>query len=93
MGIGSRLLWQIAYLRRSPPPPPIGGRTRCSRKKTRQKKRVSKPGVGAERKKGVKKRENGRKWYPNRYDQNSSHAIKRGVERPERVGNLRQDIN
>ena len=35
----------------------------------REKKRV---------KKGVKNAKNGRKGYPNRYDQNSSHAIKRG---------------
>ena len=49
-------------------------------KKTRVK-RVSKSGVGAEREKGVQKRENGRKGYPNSYDQNSSHAIKRGKGR------------
>ena len=53
------------------------------RKKTRKK--VSKSGVGAaeraERKKVVKNAKNGRKWYSNRYDQNSSHAIKRGKGR------------
>ena len=44
-------------------------------------KRVSKSGVGAEREKGVKNAKNGRKGYQNRYDQNSSHAIKRGKGR------------
>ena len=56
----------------------IGGRTRCSR---RRKKRVKKGiqfrgGRGA--RKGCQKPENGEKAYPNRCDQNSSHAIKRG---------------
>ena len=56
------------------------------KKKTRNKggKKVSKSGVGAERaerEKGVKNAKNGRKGYPNRYDQNSSHAIKRGKGR------------
>ena len=37
--------------------------------------------VGAEREKGVQNARNGRKGYPNRYDQNSSHAIKRGKSR------------
>ena len=52
-----------------------------AREKTR--KRVSKPGVAerAEREKGVKNAKNGRKGYPNRYDQNSSHAIKLGKRR------------
>ena len=47
-------------------------------------KRVSKSGVGterAEREKGVKTAKNGRIGYPNRYDQNSSRAIKRGKGR------------
>ena len=42
--------------------------------------RISKSGVGAERanlKKGVKIGGNGGKGYPNRYDQSSSHTIKR----------------
>ena len=49
-----------------------------ARGKKHRVKRVSKSGVGAEREKGVKAAKNGRKGYPNRYDQNSSHAIKRG---------------
>ena len=49
-----------------------------ARERKKRVKRVSKSGVGAEREKGVKNAKNGRKGYPNRYDQNSSHAIKRG---------------
>ena len=56
----------------------IGGRTRCSRKKKTRKKGIQIRG-GRGTRKGCQKRE---KWekrvYPNRYDQNSSHAIKRG---------------
>ena len=50
-------------------------------RKKKRVKRVSKSRVGAEREKGVKNAKNGRKGYPNRYGQNSSHAIKRGKGR------------
>ena len=58
----------------------------------REKKRVksvSKSGVGAEREKGVKNAKNGRKGYPNRYDQNSI-AMRSNLER---VGNWRQHVH
>ena len=58
----------------------IGGRTRRSREKKRVKG-VSKSGVGAEREKGFKNANIWTKWYPNRYDQNTSHAIKCGKGR------------
>ena len=58
-------------------------------KKKKRVKRVSKSGVGAEREKGVKNANNGRKGYPNRYDQNSI-AMRSNVER---VSNLRQHVH
>ena len=48
------------------------------REKKKRVKRVlvSKSGVGTEREKDVKNAKNGGKGYPNRYDYNSSHAVK-----------------
>ena len=71
---------EFAALYPSPPPPPGGVPLEAvpdaREKKTRKKGIQIRGGRGT--RKGCQKREKWEKGYPNRYDQNSSHAITRG---------------